>query len=99
MNNDFFQPLLTFEEILGRCPDFFEQALSPKEAAALFDSTSAALAQMRSRGTGPTYFRMPTTTPIDRRHRPRGPIRYIRRDVFEWLRSQRRYSNTAQEVE
>lgn len=92
------QPIPTFDAILKSHPDFFEQALTSKETAALIDCTTAALAQMRGRGTGPTYQRLHTTTPKDKRSRPRGPIRYIRRDVIEWLRSQRRFSNTTEEV-
>ena len=97
MHNDPSQPP-PFDEILRRHPDFFEQAVTPKEAAVIIDSTPAALAQMRTRGTGPPYHRLPTITVIDKRHRPRGPIRYTRRDLIEWLRRQRRYSNTAEEV-
>ena len=92
------QPLPTFDEILKRHPDYFEQALTAKAAAALIDSTPAALAQMRSRGSGPKYRRLPTTTSVDIRHRPRGPIRYVRRDLIEWLYQQRQFSNTAEEV-
>ncbi len=92
------QALPDFENILKQFPDFFEHALTASAAAALIDTTSAALAQMRGRGTGPPYYRMPTTTTIDSRDRPRGPIRYIRRDIIEWQRRQRRYSNTAEEV-
>ena len=94
----FEQPIPSFQEILQRFPDFFEQALTPKEAAALIDSTPAALAQMRTRGRGPLYFRLPTITSIDSRARPRGPIRYRRRDVIEWLRKLRRFSNTSEEL-
>ncbi len=97
-DENFDQHIPSYQEILKRYPDFFEQALTPKAAAAEIDSTSAALAQMRGRGTGPPYYRMPTTTSIDSRDRPRGPIRYIRRDIIEWQRRQRRYSNTAEEV-
>jgi len=92
------QPIPSFEEILKRFPDYFEQALTAKEAAAFMDSTPAALAQMRSRGSGPKYRRLPTTTSVDKRHRPRGPIRYLRRHVIEWLYQQRQWSNTAEEV-
>ena len=91
-------PIPSFEEILNRHPDYFEQALTSKETAALIDSTPAALAQMRSRSTGPKYIRLPTITSVDCRDRPRGPIRYIRRDIIEWLRRQNRYANTAEEV-
>lgn len=92
------QFLPPFNEILKRHPDYFEQALASKEAASFIDSTPAALAQMRSRGTGPKYHRLPTTTSMDIRSRPRGPIRYTRRDLIEWLQSQPRYANTAEEV-
>ncbi len=92
------QPLPPLDDILKRYPDYFEQALTSKEAAAFIDSTPAALAQMRSRGTGPNYYRLPTTTPIDNRHRPRGPVRYTRRDMIHWLRAQRRFANTAEEI-
>ena len=98
MHDHPIQPLPTFDEILRRYPDYFEQALTAKEAAAFMDSTPAALAQMRSRGTGPKYRRLPTTTSVDIRHRPRGPIRYLRRHVIEWLYQQRQWSNTAEEV-
>jgi hypothetical protein len=90
--------LPTFDELVERYPDYFEQALTAKEAAVFIDSTPAALAQMRSRGTGPHYIRFPTSTSMDRRGRPRGPIRYIRRDLIEWLQSQHSFENTAQEV-
>ena len=93
-----YKSLPTFDEILTQYPDYFEQALTAKEADALIDSTPAALAQMRSRGTGPHYRRLPTTKSMDSRDRPRGPIRYIRRDLIEWVRKQGRYSNTAQEL-
>ncbi len=92
------QPLPPFDDILKRYPDYFEQALASKEAAVFIDSTPAAMAQMRSRGTGPRYCRLPTTTTVDCRSRPRGPIRYIRRDLIEWLQSQQSFDNTAQEV-
>ena len=89
MNNLLFdQSLPSVDDILKRHPEYFEQALASKEAAAFIDSTPAALAQMRGRGTGPTYRRLSTTTPLDSRSRPRGPIRYIRRDLIEWLRKQ-----------
>ena len=90
--------LPSFDEILKRHPDYFEQALTSKGAAAAIDSTPAALAQMRSRGTGPKYRRLPTTTSMDSCSRPRGPIRYVRRDLIEWLRDQRQFSNTTEEV-
>jgi hypothetical protein len=90
--------LPSYDEILNRYPDYFEQALTSKEAAALIDSTPAALAQMRSRGTGPKYRRLPTTTSSDIRSRPRGPIRYIRRSLIEWLRGQKQFNNTTEEV-
>jgi hypothetical protein len=92
------QNLPSFDEIIKRQPDYFEQALTAKEAAAFIDSTTPALAQMRSRGTGPAYRRLPTTTNIDCQSRPRGPIRYIRRDLIEWLQGQTRFKNTAEEV-
>ena len=92
------QRVPSYQEILQQHPGYFEQALTPKEAAAFIDSTTPALAQMRTRGSGPPYVRMPTTTPLDIRRRPRGPIRYVIRDLIGWLREQRRYSNTAQEV-
>ena len=98
MHDDPIQSLPTYDEILRRYPDYFEQAVAPKEAAVTIDSTAAAMAQMRTRGTGPKYHRLPTITAIDKRHRPRGPIRYVRRDLIEWLRKLRRYSNTAEEV-
>jgi len=93
-----FGTLPTYEELLKRHPDYFEQALTSKIAAEFVDSTPAGMAQMRTRGTGPQYIRLPTKTLVDRRSRPRGPIRYIRRDLIEWLQSQKRFSNTAQEV-
>jgi len=99
MYNSFIHNTIpSFDEILKRNPDYFEQALTSKEAAALIDSTPAALAQMRSRGTGPDYLRLPTTTSLDRRNRPRGPIRYVRRDVIQWLYKQRKFTNTTQEI-
>ena len=97
-DENFDQCIPSFEEILKRYPEFFEQALTAKETAALIGSTPAALAQMRSRGTGPKYRRLPTTTSVDKRHRPRGPIRYLRRHAIEWLYQQRQWSNTAEEV-
>ncbi len=93
-----FGALPTYSDLLERYPDYFEQALTAKDAAEIVDSTPAAMAQMRTRGTGPRYIRLPTTTSVDRRSRPRGPIRYIRRDLIEWLQSQRSFTNTAQEV-
>ena len=97
-DENFDQHIPSYQEILKRHPDYFEQALTAKAAAAQIDSTPAALAQMRSRGTGPPYYRLPTITSIDSRDRPRGPIRYIRRDLIEWLHKQRQWSNTAEEV-
>lgn len=93
-----FQALPPFDEILRRYPDYFEQALTSKEAAAFIDSTPPAMAQMRTRGGGPKYYRLPTTTKIDKRNRPRGPIRYLRRDLIEWLYEQRQFTNTSQEA-
>lgn len=90
--------LPTFVELLKKNPGFFDEGLTAKEAARLIDSTPAALAQMRCRSTGPAYHRLPTDAPIDRRDRPRGPIRYMRRDVIEWLYAQPRFINTTQEV-
>lgn len=99
MQNPFIQHIIpSFDEILKRNPEYFEQALTAKEAAGLLDSTTSALAQMRSRGNGPEYLRLPTTTSLDCRSRPRGPVRYIRRDLIEWLQKQHRYANTAEEV-
>jgi hypothetical protein len=99
MNTFSADPTLpSFDEILKRHPDYFEQALTSKEAAAAIDSTPAALAQMRSRGTGPKYRRLPTTTSVDSRCRPRGPIRYVRRNLIEWLRDQRQFTNTTEEI-
>ena len=59
------------------------------------DTTVAALAQMRTRGGGPHYIRV--ARHIDSRGYVRGPIRYTRRDLIEWLR-ERRHANTAGEV-
>ena len=99
MNIQYFdQPLPSFSELLKRQPDYFELALTSKEAALALDSTPAALAQMRSRGTGPKYVRLPTITSMDTRSRPRGPIRYIRRDIIEWLQNQPSFSNTTEEL-
>ena len=92
------ESLPSFDEVLNKYPDYFEQALTTKEAAKSIDSTPAAMAQMRSRGTGPTYRRLPTTTSMDKRSRPRGPIRYVRRDLIEWMREQHRFTNTTEEI-
>ncbi len=87
-----------YEQIINRQPDYFEQALTVKEVASFLDTTTPALAQMRGRGTGPKYIRLPTATAKDSRDRPRGPIRYIRRNVIEWLHERRQWSNTMEEV-
>jgi len=94
----YFKNLPSIDEILKRQPDYFDQALTSKEAAVFLDSTPAALAQMRVRNTGPIYHRLPTTTKQDIRQRPRGPIRYTRRHLIDWLRNQRQYSNTEEEI-
>ena len=99
MNNvSQYGPLPNLAELLEQFPDYFEQALTSKVSAEFLDTTPAAMAQMRTRGTGPKYLRLPTTTAIDCRGRPRGPIRYVRRDLVEWLQGRRRFANTAQEV-
>ena len=59
------------------------------------DTTVAALAQMRTRGGGPKYVR--TAPHTDKRGRVRGPIRYTRRALIEWLQ-ERVHNNTAGEV-
>ena len=86
--------LPSVETLLERYPGYFDEALAPQQAADFLGSTSAALAQWRTRGGGPPYHRAVSHT--DRRGRVRGPIRYTRRDLIEWL-NQRRYSNTAEE--
>ena len=91
------QTLPSYESIIKQYPDYFEQALTAKDAAALIGCTVAALAQGRSRGTGPAYHRMPTTTSKDKRGYTRGPIRYIRRDVISYLQAQPRFTNTTSE--
>jgi len=87
--------LPSVEALLKSHPDFFDTAITPCNAAALIGSTVAALAQMRTRGGGPQYIRISPHT--DSRGYIRGPIRYTRRDLIEWLR-ERLHSNTAGEV-
>ena len=87
-------PLPSLELLLAKYPSYFEEALTPQHSADFLGSTAAALAQWRTRGGGPQYHRAISHT--DRRGRVRGPIRYTRRDLIEWL-NQRRYSNTAAE--
>ena len=87
--------LPSVEELLATHPDFFDLALPPSDAAAFVGSTVAAMAQMRTRGGGPHYIRV--ARHIDSRGYVRGPIRYTRRDLIEWLR-ERRHANTAGEV-
>jgi len=50
---------------------------------------------MRTRGGGPRYIRVAAHT--DSRGYVRGPIRYTRRDLIEWL-GERRHANTAEEL-
>ena len=93
----YFQRLPEPDEIIKRQPDYFDQVVTAKEAAAILDTTTTALAQMRSRGTGPDYIRLPTITTKDKRGRPRGPIRYPRRCLMEWLGQLPRFRNTEEE--
>jgi hypothetical protein len=87
--------LPSVEVLLKSHPDFFDTAITPGEAAALIGSTVAALAQMRTRGGGPPYTRISSHT--DSRGYVRGPIRYTRRALIEWLQ-ERVHNNTAGEV-
>lgn len=87
--------LPTVEALLKTKPDFFDEAITPVDAAGFVGSTVAALAQMRTRGGGPPYIRIATHT--DSRGFVRGPIRYTRRELLEWLRD-RRFSNTTEEA-
>ena len=87
--------LPTVEVLLKSHPDFFDAAITPSDAADFTGSTVAALAQMRTRGGGPLYTRISSHT--DSRGYVRGPIRYTRRDLIEWLRD-RLQRNTAGEV-
>jgi hypothetical protein len=87
--------LPSMEVLLNSHPDFFDAAIPPSDAAALIGSTVAALAQMRTRGGGPPYTRISSHT--DRRGYVRGPIRYTRRSLIEWMQ-ERVHSNTAGEV-
>ncbi len=99
MNTPYSYKLLpSLDKLLALHPDFFEQALTSTQAATFLDSTPAALAQMRVRNTGPRYHRLPTSTKRDSRQRPRGPIRYTRRHLIEWLNNQQQYSNTEEEA-
>ena len=86
--------LASVEKLLENHPGYFDEAIPPSKAADFIGSTVAALAQMRSRGGGPTYIRIAPHK--DRRGFIRGPIRYTRRDLIRWLRD-RRYGNTAAE--
>jgi hypothetical protein len=87
--------LASVEKLLENHPGYFDEAIPPSKAADFIGSTVAALAQMRSRGGGPTYIRIAPHK--DRRGFIRGPIRYTRRDLIGWLRD-RRYGNTAAEA-
>jgi hypothetical protein len=87
--------LTSVEKLLESHPDYFDAAIPPSQAAGFIGSTVAALAQMRSRGGGPTYIRIAPHK--DRRGYVRGPIRYTRRDLIGWLRD-RRCDNTAAET-
>lgn len=87
--------LPSVKELLATHPDFFDEAISPGDAAAFVGSTVASMAQMRTRGGGPRYIR--TSSHTDSRGFVRGPIRYTRRDLIEWLR-ERRHANTAGEI-
>ena len=84
----------TVEVLLKSHPDFFDEAITPIGAADFIGSTVAALAQMRTRGGGPHYIRIAPHT--DSRGYARGPIRYTRRALIEWLRD-RHFANTAEE--
>jgi len=81
--------------LLKTHPDFFDEAIAPIGAAEFVGTTVAALAQMRTRGGGPPYIRIASHT--DSRGYVRGPIRYTRRDLIEWLRD-RHFVNTAEET-
>jgi hypothetical protein len=87
--------LPSVEVLLQSHPDFFDEAIAPVGAAEFVGSTVAALAQMRTRGGGPKYVRIAPHT--DKRGRVRGPIRYTRRALIEWLQ-ERVQNNTAGEV-
>ena len=87
--------LPSVEALLKSKPDFFDEAITPVEAAGFIGSTVAAMAQMRTRGGGPLYIRIAPHT--DSRGYVRGPIRYTRRELIEWLRD-RHFSNTTEEV-
>jgi len=87
--------LPSVEALLQSHPDFFDAAMPPNDAADFIGSTVAALAQMRTRGDGPEYIRVAPHT--DKRGRVRGPIRYTRRALIEWLQ-ERVHNNTAGEA-
>lgn len=70
---------------IGSCEARAGQLLTPAEAALRTGISKKTLANYRSRGGGPAYFKV-------------GPfIRYDEGDLNAWMRS-RRYTSTSQEV-
>ncbi len=84
------------DKIMADDPAYFEQALTPVEVSRVTGLSVAALAMMRSRGGGPAFVKLPIKC-VDKRGRNRGGVRYLRRDVIEWLYV-RRVRNTAERV-
>jgi hypothetical protein len=54
--------------------DWLSERMTPAEVAALLDVSEKRLANMRSEGVGPKYYRPQA-----------GKVFYLRRDVYGWL--------------
>lgn len=61
-----------------------EAALTPKQAAAFLGISEITLWRRRRDGNGPRYYQ----------EWSRGPVRYLRRDITEWLSSLERHSTS-----
>ena len=73
-----FDELPGLSEILKDHPGWLDEVAAPSEAAEITDTPEDTLSTLRCRGGGPPYVKK------------LGKIGYIRRDLFMWLRSNRR---------
>ncbi len=76
--------LPSLDELLASRPEFFDWPISTTEVAQFLGRTPAAVVQMRQRGEGPPYHRLPSATPVDSKGRSRGTISYSLREVLSW---------------
>ena len=77
-----FDELPSLPEILKDRPGWLDGIAPPSEASVIIDTPEDTLSTLRCRGGGPPYVKK------------LGKIGYIRRDLFMWLKSNRRLSTS-----